>query len=83
MTMPTVYQNQPVTATIDEAPVVNPGRVLIALTVRELDAASFCLDVSVLANRQVQQRRKSTFDLFSSEVRIRDLEIAFPRWPAG
>ncbi|MEC4720451.1 hypothetical protein RY831_14910 [Noviherbaspirillum sp. CPCC 100848] len=81
--MPTVYQEVPVTATMGEAAAANPRRVSIAVTVREIDAASFSLDVSVLVNGQAQQRRTSTFDLFSGQAKIGDLEVAVSRGPAG
>lgn len=81
--MPTVYQELPVAATLTEAPVANPRRISIAVTVREMDAASFSLDVSVLVNGQAQQRRTSTFDLFGGQAKIGDLEVAVSRGPSG
>ncbi len=81
--MPTVYQELPIKAVLDEAAVANPRRISIAVTVRELDAATVSLDMAVLINGKAQHRRTSTFDLFSGHAKIGDLELAISRPGSG
>lgn len=81
--MPTVYQELPIKAVLDEAPVANPRRISIAVTVREMDAATLSLDMAVLINGKAQHRRTSTYDLFSGQAKIGDLELAISRTGSG
>lgn len=81
--MPTVYQELPIKSVLDEAPIANPRRISVAVTVREMDAATVSLDMAVLINGKAQHRRTSTFDLFSGQAKIGDLELAISRTGSG
>lgn len=77
--IPTVYQEKPLIAQIEEAKLPDTRSASIAITLKEFDSATFTLDVSFLTGGKVKAKRALSFDLIAGKAKIGDLEITASR----
>ena len=79
--LPTVYQELPIKAQVQEIP--NGKITAVAITLAKVDGATVSLDETVMVNGQVEMKKSYSFDAFSGNASIAGLNITFSKAGAG
>lgn len=75
--MPQAYQDQPLKAVIEEDSLVKPKITSVAITYSGGTGATVSFEVTVMINGNVEMKKTSSFDAFSSSANIGNLSLSF------